>query len=107
MGKASHAGPISPIAVEHLARRGIPLSTNEERQPIRMKLADLAGSELVIGVNEAEHRPILAELYPFWADMAEYWHIKDVDTAEPEEAMAILERQVRGLVEILLAAEEN
>ena len=62
---------------------------------------------MVIAVKEAEHRAMLRELFPLWANMVEYWHIDDLDCAEPEEALLVLDGHVRALVERLLADEEK
>jgi protein-tyrosine phosphatase len=101
VGKAGNIGPISRFAVEGLEMRGIPL--NGERYPLQLTLPDLAGADLVIAVKEAEHRAMLLELFPLWANLVEYWHVDDLDCAGPEEALLALDGHVRGLVEKLLA----
>ena len=51
-----------------------------------------------IAVKEVEHRPMMAEQFPLWADQVEYWHIDDIDCAQPEEALPVLDEHVRALV---------
>lgn len=93
-------GPISPYTVEALEEREIPINGNN-RRPQQLALEDLAESDLVIAIKESEHRPLMAELFPEWEDAVEYWHVHDIDCAEPEEALPILESQVSGLVDRL------
>ena len=88
VGKAGNIGPISRFAVEGLEVRGI--STNGERYPIQLSLPDLARSDLVIAVKEAEHRAMLTDLFPLWTNMVEYWHVDDLDCATAEEALLVL-----------------
>ena len=97
-------GRISRHALEGLESRGVPVN-GEHRNPVRLTLADLAASDLVIAVKETEHRAMLREQFPLWANLVEYWQVDDLDCAGPEEALPILEGEVRALVERLLAAE--
>ena len=99
VGTFGNIGPISRFAMEGLKQRGIPM--NGQRFPIQLSLPDLAGSNLVIALKEAEHRAILVEQFPLWADGVEYWHIDDLDCAGPEEALPVLEERVRALVQRL------
>jgi protein-tyrosine phosphatase len=89
--------PISRLTVERLKRRGILLAA-EPRNPKRLKLADLVRSDLIIAMKRAEHRRLVAERFPLWTDLVEYWNIDDVDCAGPDEALPVLENQVRKLV---------
>ncbi|MGD0896419.1 MAG: low molecular weight phosphatase family protein [Thermoguttaceae bacterium] len=99
-GHWGNIGPISQYAVEGLKMRGIPIN-GEHRQPMLLTLADLAGSDLVIALKEAEHRAMMAELFPLWTDQVEYWHVDDLDCAGPDEALPVLEEHVRALVDRL------
>ena len=42
--------------------------------------------------------------FPVWANRIEYWHIHDLDGAEPDVALEELEGEVRALVERLRGA---
>ena len=81
------------------------MPVNGQRYPIPLALSDLAGSDLVIALKEAEHRMMILEQFPLWANLVEYWHIDDLDCVGPEEALFVLDGQVRALVERLLADE--
>lgn len=106
VGKSRNIGPISRFALEGLTLRGIPL-VGPYRDPIQVSLRELAGSDLVIAVKEAEHRAMLRELFPVWTNLVEYWHVDDLDCAEAEEALLVLDGQVRALVERLLACADD
>jgi protein-tyrosine phosphatase len=100
VGRHGNIGPVSRYTVERLHALGIPIN-GDSRSPLQLSEADLVASDLVIAMKEAEHRPLLADLFPSWEEQVEYWHIDDLDCAEPEEALAVLENEVRALVEQL------
>ena len=97
---------ISCFAVDALQQRGIPVNGNH-RNPRALAQEDLEQSQLVVAVKEAEHRPLLAEQFPHWADRVEYWHVHDIDCAPPEDAIPVLEQLVRALVQRLGAADHG
>ncbi len=97
VGRVGKVGPISPYIVERLHALGIPIN-GDSRSPLQLSEADLLAADVVVVLKEAEHRQMLVDLFPSWAEQVEYWHIDDLDCAEPEEALAILENEVRALV---------
>jgi protein-tyrosine phosphatase len=68
-------------------------------------MRDLANSDLVVAVKEAEHRPMMMAQFPLWANQIEYWHIDDIDCAPPDDALAALEQKIRELTQRLCALE--
>lgn len=103
VGYWGNIGPISHYTVDGLASRGI--SINDDcRYPLQVTEDDLSVADLVIALKEAEHRPLLQQQFPRWADGIEYWHIDDLDCAGPEEALSALEEHLRRLV-VRLEAE--
>jgi protein-tyrosine phosphatase len=96
VGHAGNIGPISRFAVEGLKARGVPIN-GSSRGPRQVTEADLADADVVIAVKEAEHRPAMSALFPRWADRIEYWHVDDLDCAEPDEALSALDAHVRSL----------
>jgi protein-tyrosine phosphatase len=93
-------GPISPDTARAIRQRRIDL-----REPIRLPRGlseeDLQASDRVIALKEAEHRPLLTERFPAWADRVEYWHVHDLDLSSAHEAIAEIERLVVGLIDEL------
>jgi protein-tyrosine phosphatase len=106
VGHAGNIGPISRYAVRGLEQRGMHLN-GDLRFPLQVTEQELARADLVIALKEAEHRRMLVEQFPAWADRVEYWHIHDLDCAEPEQALAQLEREVAALSSRLVAARHN
>lgn len=98
----SNVGPISPHALKALESRGLQCSS-VSRHPIQVCEADLAGSDLIVALKEAEHRPLMEVSYPAWAGRVRYWHIHDLDAATPVEALAATEQAVDELIAQLAA----
>lgn len=96
-------GPISKHTVERLKAMGV--SFNAERFSIPLSEADLENADLVIAVKEAEHRAMMEEQFPDWANLIEYWHVDDLDCASPDEALPECESCVKALVDRLAAAD--
>ena len=95
---------ISRYATDALALRGIPVN-GEHRRPTRVTMTDLVNCDLVIAVKESEHRAMMLEQFPQLVDQIEYWHVDDIDCAQPEEALPGLEQKIRELIERLRALE--
>lgn len=92
-------GPLSRHAAQALELLDIPLPA--ERYPLAVTEKDLLAAQHVVAVKEAEHRELLAASFPDWVERVEFWHIDDLDFAEPEEAIPILHEHVRKLFERL------
>jgi protein-tyrosine phosphatase len=60
---------------------------------------------LVVALKEAEHRPLLTQTFPSWAERVEYWHVDDIDCAPPDEALPVLEGCLRQLIQRVKAAD--
>lgn len=98
----NNVGPISHLTTEGLAERGIKLS-GDLRFPLQANEADFQQADLIVAVKEAEHRTLMEQRFPRWVEQVEYWHIHDLNVAQANEALPILESAVRGLVERLQA----
>lgn len=99
-------GPVSSSAVEALESLGIEID-RDQRHPKPLSKRDLVNSSLVVAMKECEHRPLLSGQFPEWADLVEYWHIDDVDCAEPHEVLPLLEGRVRDLAARLAETVES
>jgi protein-tyrosine phosphatase len=95
-------GDLSPFTELAMAERGI---GRRHTGPTRVPLSepDLRAADLIVALKEAEHRPMMAELFPAWADRVDYWHVHDLDAAMPRDALPEIERRVAELVETLRA----
>ncbi len=99
----ANLGPISAHALRVLAARGIGLEP-PMRYPLPLAEADLLRHAHIVAVKEAEHRPLLDRKFPGWSDRVEYWHVDDIDCAPAEDAIALLEQEVDGLLRRLGSA---
>ena len=95
-GVVNH-GPISHYAVEGLTTRSVPLPKSH-RFPRQVTETELAASQLVIALKEAEHRPLMEKLHPDFSPRVRYWHVHDLDAAVPADALAELETLIRALI---------
>lgn len=97
-----NVGPVSAVVLARLRELDIPAG-GPLRLPLAAREEDFAQAAHVIALKEAEHRPLMVERYPAWADRVEYWHIHDADCGTVVEALAGIEREVRNLVGRLAA----
>ncbi|MEM6399275.1 MAG: low molecular weight phosphatase family protein [Cyanobacteria bacterium P01_D01_bin.116] len=96
----NNVGAISRYAVEALKQRGINILT-EERFPKSAIAEDFQTFDLIIAVDESEHRPLMQERFFQQMDNIEYWLIHDIDKTSPQEALEKLEKKVEKLIEYL------
>jgi protein-tyrosine phosphatase len=93
-------GPISRFSLEALQAKAIqPEGAAREPQPCT--LADFDSAHLVIGLKEAEHRPLIERRFPEVAGRVIYWDVDDVAFAHPSVALAKIDDHVRELIETL------
>ena len=101
-GLATHLvqgeGEISLYTRFALAARGIPIH-HTGSHPVQLARADLERATRVIAVKEAEHRPLMRQLFPDWEDRVEYWAIHDLDAATPDVSIPLLEQRVLAVLE--------
>jgi protein-tyrosine phosphatase len=93
----NNIGPLSVHTAERLAALGIACD-GHVRMPLQACAADLAAADLVIALKEDEHRPLLVERHPGWADRVEYWHVHDLYDVGPDDALPQIEHAVAELV---------
>jgi len=92
-----NVGPISAHARKCLDELGIALP-DPLRLPIDVLERDLAEARLIVALKEAEHRPLMEARFPDWVERVEYWHVHDLDCAQPTEALPQVKRHVEELV---------
>ncbi len=93
-------GPISRHVVEGLLVRGLDLPY-PVRFPQAVHPADLVAADVVIALDEAEHRPLVRCGVPEWEDAIRYWDVPDVPSARPGWALQRIEAHVLGLLTVL------
>lgn len=96
----ANLGPISRFTLEALRAKSIAPEA-AERMPSPCTLADFEQARLVIALKEAEHRPMIELRFPEVADRVTYWHVHDIEFANPSIALALIEIHVRDLIAAL------
>lgn len=101
-GLATHLqdGDLSPLTAQALADRAIDLL---HTGPIRRAvcLQDFENADLVIAMEDREHRPYVRDRFPEWESRTVYWDVSDIDFTPWEEALPAIERYVLQLVDEL------
>ena len=90
-----NVGAISTFALQALNDRRI---SPAERFPVVCTIGDLESADRIIALKEAEHRLFLEQRFPGWENRASYWHVHDIDVAEPADTIAAIDRLVRELI---------
>ncbi len=92
-------GPISQEALRGLAQRGI--SHRAARYPMQLTEQDLADAAHVFALYEIEHRGMLDAYFPDWTERVTYWQVPDLGEMDSDTALALIEHNVRSLVQEL------
>jgi protein-tyrosine phosphatase len=93
----SNVGPVYPGVLDQLKRLGFP-SHGEPRTPARLEIADLETADLVIALNEAEHRPQMSKRFGAWTNRTVYWAVPDLNLMSAEDAFTSIEKHVNELI---------
>ena len=105
-GSTENVGPISQHALEALLARGIDLG-NKIRFPLQIQSRDFEQADLVVALNESEHRALLNQLFPRWAGSIVYWQVPDLHAASAAIGLSLIEREVQALVERLVEEQSS
>jgi protein-tyrosine phosphatase len=97
---AYNTGVISENTVNGLRSRGVDIGGNH-RSPLQVETQDFEQADLVIALDEQEHRPYMERWFPDWADRIEYWQVGDLHITRAEEALSVADVEVRALVQRL------
>src|SRR6516165_1904920 len=97
----NNVGPMEVSAVKALEARGLRAVAEFGRFPIQVTVEDFEAAHWIVALMEAEHLPLLQERFPGWAEKVEFWQVDDAP-----EALALIEREVVGLVARLLGGGE-
>ncbi len=100
----TNVGPLSTYTQAWLTTNRIQFA-EPHRKPIPVLEADFWSADHVVAVKEAEHRSLMLEHFPHWADRVEYWHVHDLDAATPDTAIPELVENVSRLLAQL--SEQN
>lgn len=96
----NNVGAISRYALEALAVRLVNLA-DDERFPLAASEQDFQSANRVIAIDELEHRPLMNERFPQWADAIEYWLVHDIGKTSATVALGQIEKHILQLIEQL------
>ncbi|NEQ26700.1 MAG: low molecular weight phosphatase family protein [Microcoleus sp. SIO2G3] len=96
----NNVGAISKFALTGLTERGVSMAL-DLRYPLPLSEADLVAASKIIAVDESEHFPLIAERFPKWKDVIEYWLVHDVEYTLPDSALQQIEYNIEQLIEQL------
>jgi protein-tyrosine phosphatase len=96
----NNIGPLSPHALKELQRLGLGDGTIT-RFPLPVSEDDFSKADLIVALDEDEHLDMMRQRHPEWADRVEYWNVRDLWAAPPEEALPAIGRLVETLVKRL------
>lgn len=91
-----NVGWISQFAMKKLNELRIPIIARE--YPRLISLNDLENAQMMIILNEAEHRPFIRKLFPEWEDKFIYWNIFDKQDVSPALALSEVQKNIENLV---------
>jgi protein-tyrosine phosphatase len=94
---------MSRFALEALDAKAI-VPEGGTGNPRPCSLLDFDAAQLVIALNEAEHRPLIERRFPEVAHGVTYWHVDDVELMRPSIALAMIDDHVRELISMLRVA---
>lgn len=77
------------------------------REPLVAQAQDFSDADLIIALNEREHRPAVEEHFPQWADAVDYWDVEDADLWEPPQTISRIMERVEDLIEQLKRPKES
>lgn len=98
----NNIGPMAQSAIAALKALGIHDTEAVSRLPAQLTEDELEKAKLIIALKHDEHLPLLVERHPVWAEKIEFWHVEDAP-----EALAMIEREVHGLVARLLGGSNR
>jgi protein-tyrosine phosphatase len=90
---------ISPHVTTFLGKLNIPLV--ETGSAIKLKLNDLERADVVIILDEKEHRPMLQASFPDWEPRVTYWNFEDDYMTSPDEVLPKLNDKVEKFLTLI------
>jgi protein-tyrosine phosphatase len=105
-GSPDNIGPMSRFAHEALYAAGI-APEGALRNPQPATLVDFEKADLIVGLKDLEHRPLIKQRFPEVAGRVIYWNVDDVDFAHPSVALPMIDNHVRELIETLSSPDSR
>ncbi len=104
---SKNVGPIARSAAARLREIGMDFNPRLARMPLQLQVSDLEASDHIVALKYAEHFALMKDRFLSWLSVnparIEYWHVHDVDQMKPEQALPLIEEELRLLMERLRA----
>ncbi len=97
MAKSPNVGPMSHFAKAFLQKLDVPIK-GIDRMPQSLLEEDFETYDIIICMDEVEHRPMMQERFSAYENEVEYWEVRDVQFESPDTALKTLKEKVEGLV---------
>lgn len=97
---------LSPHTKDAIEQLSIPEECYQ-KFPVALNEEDLESVDLVIALKEEEHKPMMREQFPEWADKIRYWQVHDLDVWGPEQTLPAIQIQVGLLIQEFVENFEN
>ncbi len=92
-----NAGPIAPVVLDRLSIAGI-APPARLRGPIRLAPADLEAADMLVALDEKEHRPYVEGLGQPWSGRFRLWVVPDLHEWPVERALPAIDQAVYALL---------
>ena len=98
---AGNPGPVSPITTSYLLQLQVGLP-DPMPGPNALTEADFSTADLVVAMDETEHRPMLEKQFPHLLPKVTFWNYADVGFVPSAEMLPLLQQRVEELGRSLL-----
>jgi protein-tyrosine phosphatase len=93
----NYVGTLSPFALKALEKRAL-VAKDGKRFPQQCAVVDLESADLIVALNDSEHRPLIRERFSDWEDRVAYWQVGDINVTQPDVALSSIETEIAALV---------
>ncbi len=100
MSQSPNAGPMSKYAIAYLEQLQVPI-LKREVMPKSLIVEEAADYQMIICMDEQEHRPMVRERLPHLEESITYWQVRDVQFESPGTALELLREEVENLIQQL------
>lgn len=94
-------GNISVHTADMLEHLNVPYA-GLAREPLEAVEADFSRAQLVIALHEREHRPMMEQRFPSWAERISYWNVADAPDVPPHVGLPRISERVSLLISELI-----
>ena len=93
-------GDLSEQTWEALIARKILLRHTGETR-VQLAESDLQQAQLIIALQDFEHRPMILDQFQAWVDRITFWDVADMPHTPSHEALPMIEKRVMSLLDEL------